>query len=424
MSEKVKKLPGSKAEATVAVDKEAWKKAQQKAFRKLAGEVTVKGFRKGQAPDNLVRSHIDPDKLFNEAVNAVLPETFGKLVQEEKLRPYNAPQVSVTKASNEELELKFLITLLPEVVLGPHSGLHAEKEAPSVTDGEIDADIQKRLQAAATLEVVDREAKLGDTVVLDFEGYVDGKPFDGGKAENYSLELGSHSFVPGFEEALVGVKTGEKKDVEITFPENYIKELASKPAKFVCKIHEIKEKKIPSLDDEAVKDFAIPGVETVDALKEKTKSDLLTQKVNEAQGKYLDAILAQIVEGSKIELAEEIIHQEAHSQLDGLKKRIEDQGLTFAQYLEITGSKEEDLHDQFMAQAKSTLTSFLVTQQIAIDEKLTVTQDDIKAEYQRMADLYKMKVEDVEKALKPQQDRLVEQLRNKKIQDWLLANNA
>ena len=424
MSDKVKLLEGSQAEATVAVEKEVWKKAQEKAFHKLASQVTIKGFRKGQAPDSMVRSHIDPDKLFNEAVNSVLPEVFGKLVQEEKLRPYNAPQVSVTKASNEELELKFVITLLPEVKLGKHRDLHAEKEAPSVTEGEIEADIQKRLEGAATLEVVEREAKLGDTLTLDFEGFVDGKTFDGGKAENYSLELGSHSFVPGFEEALVGTKAGDTKDVEITFPENYVKELAAKPAKFVCKIHEVKEKKVPALDDEAVKDLALPGIETVDALKEKTKTDLLTQKVNEAQGKYLDAILAQIVADSKVEIAEEIIHQEAHSQLDGLKKRVEDQGLTFDQYLEISGSKMEDLHDQFMVQAKNSLTNFLVLQQVAIDENIQVLPEDVKAEYQRMADQYKMKVEDVEKALKSQEDRIRDQIRNKKIQDWLIANNA
>jgi trigger factor len=267
MSDKLKKVAPGKVEITVAASKEEWQKAKDKAFNKLAAKVTVKGFRPGKAPKAELAKGVNPDQLNNEAINNILPVLYSKALEEEKVTPFLQPNVEITKFSSDDFEAKFTIVIAPSVKLGAYKDLHAEKEAPSVSDKEVEDAVNSQLQGAATLEVVDREAKMGDTVTFDFEGFVDGKPFDGGKAENYSLELGSHSFVPGFEEGLVGVKSGDAKDVEITFPENYVKELASKKAVFKCKVHEIKEKKVPELNDEAVKDLAIPGVETVDALK-------------------------------------------------------------------------------------------------------------------------------------------------------------
>jgi trigger factor len=264
---------------------------------------------------------------------------------------------------------------------------------------------------------------MGDTVVIDFEGYVDGEAFEGGKADNYALELGSHSFVPGFEEALVGVKTGEKKDVRITFPENYVKELASKDALFKCKVHEIKERKIPELNDEAVKDLGIAGVETVEALKEKNKADILAAKVNDAERAYFSAILDQIVAGAKIEIADEIVAGEAKEQEENMKKRIESQGLTFEQYLEITGEKIEDFRKKLADDCRKNLTEFFVLQTIGRNEKLTATDEDVDAEIAKMAENYKMKPEEIKKAIEPQLDQLKSNITNRKIQEFILANN-
>jgi trigger factor len=423
MAEKFKKVAEGKVSFKTAAIKEDWKNAQEKAFHKLATKVKVDGFRPGKYPESMLRGKIDPNKIFDEAINQILPLLYGKAIREADVQPYGQPAITVTKLSDEELEVEFTVSVMPSVKLGEYKGLTAKKEAPSVSDKEVEERIQNQLKGAATLEVVDREAKMGDTVVIDFEGYVDGKAFEGGKADNYALELGSHSFVPGFEEALVGVKTGEKKDVRITFPENYVKELASKDALFKCKVHEIKEKKVPELNDEAVKDLAIPGVETVDQLKEKTKTDLLTNKVNAAQRAYVDAIVSKIVETSEIDLADEIVDQEAATQEANLKKRIEAQGLTFEQYLEITGTKVEDLKKQFHDESAKNIKSFLVVSTIGAQEKLDATDADVDAEIAKMAESYKMKPEDIKKAIEPQLAQLRDNLRTKKIEDFLLANN-
>ncbi|MBP5091299.1 MAG: trigger factor [Bacilli bacterium] len=423
MAEKYKKVAEGRVSFSTAAIKEDWKTAQEKAFHKLATKVKVDGFRPGKYPESMLRGKIDPNKIFDEAINQILPLLYGKAIREADVQPYGQPAISVTKLSDEELEVEFTVSVMPSVKLGEYKGLHAEKEAPSVTDKEVEERIENQLKGAATLEVVDREAKMGDTVTIDFEGYVDGKAFDGGKAENYALELGSHSFVPGFEEALVGVKTGEKKDVRITFPENYVKELASKEALFKCKVHEIKERKVPELNDEAVKDLGIAGVETVEALKEKNKTDILAAKVNDAERAYFSAILAQIVANAKIEIAEDIVVSEAREQEENMKKRIEAQGLTFEQYLEITGEKLENFRKKLEADSRKNLTEFFVLQTIGRNEKLVATDADVEAEIAKMAENYKMKPEEIKKAIEPQLDQLKSNITNKKIQDFILANN-
>jgi trigger factor len=423
MAEKFKKVAEGKVSFKTAAIKEDWKNAQEKAFHKLATKVKVDGFRPGKYPESMLRGKIDPNKIFDEAINQILPLLYGKAIREADVQPYGQPAITVTKLSDEELEVEFTVSVMPSVKLGEYKGLTAKKEAPSVSDKEVEERIQNQLKGAATLEVVDREAKMGDTVVIDFEGYVDGKAFEGGKADNYALELGSHSFVPGFEEALVGVKTGEKKDVRITFPENYVKELASKDALFKCKVHEIKERKIPELNDEAVKDLGIAGVETVEALKEKNKADILAAKVNDAERAYFSAILDQIVAGAKIEIADEIVAGEAKEQEENMKKRIESQGLTFEQYLEITGEKIEDFRKKLADDCRKNLTEFFVLQTIGRNEKLTATDEDVEAEIAKMAENYKMKPEEIKKAIEPQLDQLKSNITNRKIQEFILANN-
>jgi len=419
----VKKIGPSLVEITYVVSKDDWKKAQSKAYAKLASQVTVKGFRKGQAPASLTARLIDPNRLFDEAVNDSLPEAYSHAIEDNKVRPYGQPSVRVSAATGDSLTLVFTVSLLPTVVLGKYKGLHAEKEAPAVTDKEVDDQIAHQLSDAATLEVVDRPAQLGDTVTLDFEGFIDGKPFDGGKAENYALELGSNSFVPGFEDALVGAKAEDKRDVNITFPTNYVKELAGKPATFKCKIHEVKAKKVPELNDDAVKDMAIDGVNTVSELKEKTKKDLLTSKVNAAEEKYFDEIVAQIVKDSQIELAEAIVADEAKHTMDDLKSRVSAQGLTFEQYLEITGSKEDALLESMKHDAEANLKRYLVLQEIGAQEKIEVLDEDLEKEYAKMAERYGMKAEDVKKALASQENQVRSNIRDQKIRDFILANS-
>lgn len=423
MKHAIKKIEESKVEATVEVDQQVWKAAQEKAFEKVAATVTIPGFRPGKAPLAMLKGKIDPNKVFDEAINDILPAIFAEIVSEEKLKPFTRPEINVEKLSDSELTIKFLVTLVPEVKLGQYKDLHAEKKAPAVTDAEVDAAISKRLEQAANLIVVDRPAKEGDTVVIDFEGFVDGKPFEGGKAENYALELGSHSFVPGFEEALAGVKSGDAKDVVVTFPTNYVENLAGKEATFKCKIHEIKEKQVPTLNDEAVKDMGVKNVETVEKLKAFEKEQLLASKVSEANKEYYDAIIKQIRDGSKVDIAKDIIKQEAASIQDNMKKQVEQQGITFDQYLQITGQKPEDLEKKSEEEAESNIKTYLCLEEIASAEKIEVEDTEIESEIAKIAQQYNMKVEEVRDILAKNLQHFKEDLRQRKIQDFIMKSN-
>ncbi len=423
MKSTIKTLETGKIEGVCDVEKDLWKNAQEKAFKKLASHVTVKGFRPGKAPEAYLRARVSQSQIFNEAIDEVLNNVYGTFLYENKLQPFSRPDLEITKLTKDELQVKFTVTLFPNVTLGDHKGLTAEKKVEGVTEKEVEEAITKRLENSADLVVVDRAAKKGDTVVLDFVGEMDGVEFDGGSAKNYELELGSNSFVPGFEDALIGVKSGDSKDVNITFPEQYVKELAGKPATFHCTIHEIKEKKIPVLSDEAVKDFGIKDVETVSAMKDYQKKVLADTKARQADENYYNALVAQIVKNSSVEIADSILAQEAATQEENTKKQVESNGLTFEQYLEITGQKEEDLKATLKANAKENLTQYLVLQELAHKEGLDVSDAELDTEIAKLADTYKMSVEDVKKAL-GNLENYRESIRTRKIREWILANNG
>ncbi len=423
MKSTIKTLETGKIEGVCDVEKDLWKSAQKKAFNKLASHVSVKGFRPGKAPESYLRARVSQSQIFNEAIDSVLGTVYSTFVVENKLQPFSRPSVDVTKLTEDELQVKFTVTLFPDVTLGDHKGLKAEKKVEGVTEKEVEEAISKRLANAADLVVVDRKAKKGDTVVLDFTGEMDGVEFEGGSAKNYELELGSNSFVPGFEDALVGVKSGDSKDVNITFPEQYVKELAGKPATFHCVIHEIKEKKVPVLSDEAVKDFGIKDVETVSAMKDYQKKTLAEGKARQAEENYYNALVAQIVKNSKVDIADSIVEEEAATQEENTKKQVESNGLTFEQYLEITGQKEEDLKATLKSNAKATLTQYLVLQQLAHVEGLDVNDAELDTEIAKLADQYKMSVEDVRKAL-GNVENFRESIRSRKVREWILANNG
>lgn len=426
MKRTIKKIGDSKIELTVEVDKDLWKTAQERAFDKVSSKVTVKGFRQGKAPKAMLRQYTSQEAVFNEAIEEVLNPVFAQAITEEKLEPFFRPNVNVTKLSFDELTIVYTFVTTPKATLGEYKGLKAKKVAPSVTDKEVEDSINNRLKSNAELVVTDKAAKLGDTVVFDFLGKTANEkgnmvPFDGGAAENYSLELGSNQFVPGFEDALVGVKSGEKKTIEITFPENYVKELAGKKAIFDCTIHEVKEKEIPALNDEAVKDLEIKDVTTVDGLKEFEKKRILEGKVRDADNQYYGDIMKQIVDGTKYEIADEVILNEATALENQFKKQIESNGLTFEQYLQITGAKEEDLKKNYKEEAEKNIKGFLALNEIAKAEKIAITDDDLKAESEKRAAEYGIKAEDILKYMNQDKERWVNMLRDQKIRDFILS---
>lgn len=422
MKSTIKTLETGKIEGVCDVEKDLWKSAQEKAFKKLASSVAVKGFRPGKAPEKYLRERVSQSQIFNEAIDEVANRVYGTFLYENKLQPFARPDLEITKLSEDELQMKFTLTLFPKVTLGEHKGLAAEKKVEGVSEKEVEDAIAKRLENSADLVAVERPAQKGDTVVVDFVGEMNGEEFDGGSAKNYELELGSNSFVPGFEDALVGVKSGDTKDVDITFPEQYVKELAGKPATFHCTIHEVKEKKIPVLSDEAVKDFGIKDVETVSAMKDYQKKALAEGKARQAEENYYNALVDQIVKGSTVEIADAILAQEAASQEENTKKQVESNGLTFEQYLEITGQKEEGLKATLKESAKKSLTQYLVLQELAHKEGLDVSDAELDAELAKLADTYKMGLEDVKKAI-GNLENYRESLRSRKIREWILANN-
>lgn len=423
MEKKITKLEQSKIEVLVSVDKEMWAKAQKDAFNKLAANVEIKGFRKGKAPADMVKAKVDQGQVFDRAINSLLQDTYRQVIAEENLRPFARPVVDVTKLSDLELELKFTLVLAPEVTLGEYKGLHAEKKEAVVTDHEIEHAIEHLVHDNASLVVKEDAAVNGDTVVMDFEGFVDGKPFEGGKAENYSLELGSGQFIPGFEDALVGVKAGEEKDVNVTFPTEYTPELAGKAATFKVKVHEVKVKKIPELNEELIKDLNLTNVKTLDELKGYQKAILESQKANDVKRDYYEALVKQIRDNAKIDLAKEIIDGEVEAMEENMLKQIEQQGLTMEKYLQITGQTHEQLHEQMAKEAADNVRSVLVLEKIAEIEKITVEDDEIEFELAKIADQYKMPLEEVKKVLKDSMDRFRADVRSRRIQEFIVNNN-
>lgn len=423
MEKKINKLEHCHTEVEVKVDTEAWKKAQEKSFEKLAKEVTVKGFRKGNAPLNLVKDKVDPMKVMDDAINAILPEIYTSILKEDGIVPFARPDVQVTKVSDTELELKFVLVTAPEVKLGQYKGLKVGKEKVEVTDKDVEAELVKVQENSAMLMVKEGPAELGDTVVMDFIGSVDGKEFEGGSATNYELELGSHSFVPGFEEQLVGVKAGESKNVNIKFPENYVENLKGKDAVFAVTVHEVKEKKLPELNDELVKDLKIEGVETVEQLKVQKRDQLTLEKERKARNEYMGKLLSEIAKNSTIEIPEEIINNQAESMKKDAENRMAQSGLKLDQYLQIIGQTEEQFMANLKEQATKDATNYFIIDEISKAENITVSDEDLEFEFAKMADQYKMKVEDVKKALAPQLEEFRNNVRMNHVDDLLYKEN-
>ncbi len=424
MKRVVNKVANSKFEVTVTVEEKVWKEAQTKAFEKLAKKVKVDGFREGKVPESIARKHVNQGDIFNEAINAMVQPAFDEVMKEEKLIPVARPSVDVTKVSDVELELKFVIVTNPEVKLGKYVGLNIEKETPVVSEEEIDQAVNKLVEQNASLVAVERESKVGDTVVIDFEGFVDGKGFDGGKAENYSLELGSHSFVPGFEEQLVGKKANEEVEVKVTFPKQYVENLAGKDATFKVTVHEVKEKVMPKLDVELVKEINIPNVETVEQLREHEKGHLLSHKEEHAKGDVLNKVLDKIVEASELELADEIVKDEIENMRKNMAEKIAQQGLTLEQYYQITGQKEEDVEKKFDEDARRNLRAMFVLEEIAKKEGLEVSDEEVDFEMAKIADQYKMEIAKVKEILGANLPQFKAELRQRKIQDFLFEKNV
>lgn len=424
MSVKWEKQEGSQGVLTVEVDADTFSKALDNAFKKVVKQVSVPGFRKGKVPRRLFEQRFGVESLYQDALDILLPVEYPKAVDEAGIEPVDRPEIDVEKIEKgESLIFTAKVTVKPEVKLGEYKGLQVEKDDDTVTDEDVDNELKARQNRLAELVVKeDGKVEEGDTVVLDFEGFVDGEAFEGGKADNYSLEIGSGSFIPGFEEQLVGLQTEEEKDVEVTFPEEYhAEDLAGKPAVFKVKIHEIKAKELPELDDEFAKD-ADEEVETLAELKEKIRKQLEETKASEADAKLREELVLKASENAEADIPEVMVETELDRMMKEFEQRLQMQGMNLELYTQFSGQDENALKEQMSEDAKKRVKSNLTLEAIAAAEELQVSDEEVEEELSKMAETYNMPVENIKQAI-GSTDAMKEDLKVRKAIDFLVENN-
>ncbi|MEH7662559.1 trigger factor, partial [Bacillus velezensis] len=393
------------------------------AFKKVVKQVSIPGFRKGKVPRGLFEQRFGVEALYQDALDILLPVEYPKAVEEAGIEPVDRPEIDVEKIEKgESLIFTAKVTVKPEVKLGDYKGLGIEKDDTAVTDEDVQNELKALQERQAELVVKEEGAvENGDTVVLDFEGFVDGEAFEGGKAENYSLEVGSGSFIPGFEEQLTGLEAGAEKDVEVTFPEEYhAEELAGKPAVFKVKIHEIKAKELPELNDEFAKDID-EEVETLAELTEKTKKRLEEAKENEADAKLREELVLKASENAEADVPQAMIDTELDRMLKEFEQRLQMQGMNLELYTQFSGQDENALKEQMKEDAAKRVKSNLTLEAIAQAENLEVTDEEVEAELTKMAEAYNMPVENIKQAI-GSTDAMKEDLKVRKAIDFLVEN--
>lgn len=414
----------SKGTLTFDIDVETIQKGIDDAFKKTQKQITVPGFRKGHVPRAIFNQMYGEESLYQDALNDVLPDAYEAAVKETEIEPVDQPQISIdSMEKGQPWTIKAEVAVKPDVKLGDYKGMSVSKQDTEVSDADVDAELEnKRQQQTELVLKEDEPAAKGDTVVIDYVGTVDGEKFDGGSADNYSLELGSGSFIPGFEDQLIGHKADEDVDVKVTFPEDYhAKNLAGKEAVFNVKIHEVKEKQLPDLDDEFAKDVD-EDVDTLDDLKEKTKKQLQEQKEEAAKSAIEDEAIEAAVKNAEIaDIPQAMLDQDTDRQVQQYLAGMQQQGINPQMYFQITGSSEDDLKKQFASDADKRVKTNLVLEAIVKDANLTASDDDIKKEISDLAKQFGMEEDAVEKSLT--RDMLAHDIEIKKAVD-LVADSA
>ena len=414
-----KKLENAIVELTVAFDVEEWKETQKKALDKLAKKVKIDGFRPGKAPVAMVKARVSKASILEEATDMILQANFVKILDEAKVEPIAQSALSIDKVSKEELEVKILVPVKPEVELGEYKGLEVKKTRVTVTKKEIEEQLANYQSQFAELSVKeDGKVAKGDTAVIDFEGFVDGVAFEGGKGENYPLEIGSGAFIPGFEDQLIGMGIDKEQEIKVTFPEDYgAADLAGKEAVFKVTVHEIKEKHLPEIDDELAKDVNIDGVETLDQLKDHIKANIKSRKENENEQKFMDDIYNTLIENSKVETSEALLNQEQEMMLQEIEQNLQRQGLNFEVYEQFTGKNKDAIKEEIKPQAEQRVKINAILAAIVEEEKLVVSDEELEAELQKIADYYKKELDEVKKIFEGNMSRIENDILTRKAID-------
>ena len=396
MSLQVEKLEKNMAKLTIEVSAEELEKAIEKAYQKNKNKITLPGFRKGKAPRKMIEKMYGKEVFYEDAANELIPAAYDKALDECTETIVSQPQIDVVQL---EAGKPFIFTaevaLKPEVTLGKYKGVEVPKADLEVTEEEVDAEIAKeRENSARTITVEDRAVKDGDMTVIDFEGFVDGVAFEGGKGENYPLTIGSGAFIPGFEEALIGAEIGVETDVNVTFPEDYqAADLAGKAAVFKCTVKEIKEKELPELDDEFASE--VSEFDTFAEYKEDMKAKLVSRKEEAAKGVKEEAVIAAVIEEASMEIPEAMIESQQRQMVEDFAQRIQSQGISMEQYMQITGMDVQTLMAQTKPQAEKNIKSRLVLEAVVKAEGIETSEEDLNEEIKRMAEVYKIEEEKV-----------------------------
>ncbi|WP_102026857.1 trigger factor [Salirhabdus sp. Marseille-P4669] len=425
MSAKWEKLEGNEGVLTFEIEADEFNTALDKAFKKVVKDVQLPGFRKGRVPRQIFEKRFGVEALYQDALDIALPDAYVKAIDEAGIEPVDRPEIDVEqieKGKNVVLTAK--VTVKPEVKLGEYKGLEVEEENTEVTEEDVENELKSMQERHAELVVKeDGQVEEGDTVVMDFEGFKDGEAFEGGKGENHSLEIGSGQFIPGFEEQLIGKKAGEETEIQVTFPEEYhAEDLAGQEATFKVKIHDIKTKELPELDDEFAKD-ADDEVETLDALKDKIRTRLEKQRTEDAENNKRQTLVEKASENAEVDIPQAMVDSELDRMLQEFEQNLQMQGLNLEMYQQLSGQDENALKDQMKEDAKKRVQTSLTLEAIADAENLEVTEDDIENELKSMSEMYNMEVEQIKQLLGANQDALKGDLKVRKAIDFLAENS-
>ena len=400
MSLQVEKMEKNMAKLTIEVSAEDVEKAMQSAYQKAKGRISIPGFRKGKAPRKMIEQMYGKGVFLEDAVNALIPEHYSKALGECELEIVSQPKIDLVQTEpGKALIFTAEVAVKPEVTLGEYKGVEVPKSEIEVTDEEVDAEVKKEQEKnSRTINVEDRAAQLNDIVTIDFEGSVDGVPFDGGQATEYPLTLGSNTFIPGFEDQLVGAKVGDDVDVKVTFPEEYqAKELAGKEAIFKCAVKKIEAKELPELDDDFAKD--VSEFDTLAEYKEHVKTNLVEKKENEAKHAKEDAAVDKIIENAQMDIPEAMLETQCRQMLDDFSRRMQSQGLSMDQYFQFTGMTAEKMMEDMKPQALKRIQTRLVLEKVAEVENIQPTEEEVNEEISKMAEAYKMEADKLKELL-------------------------
>lgn len=400
MSVQVKKLEKNMAKLTIEVSSEEFENAIAKAYKKNKNKISMPGFRKGKAPRAMIEKMYGKGIFYEDAANSIIPDAYADAAKESELEIVAQPEIDVTQIeSGKPFIFTATVALKPEVTLGEYKGIEVEKKEVEVTDEEVEAEINKvRESNARMLDIDDRATQDGDTVLIDFDGYVDGKQFEGGKADDYSLVLGSHSFIDNFEEQLVGKNIGDDVEVNVTFPENYqAEELQGKPAVFKVKIKEIKVKELPELDDDFAQD--VSNFDTIAEYKEDLKKKLTENKEEALKREREEAVIGKIIENAQMDIPEQMVDAQTRQMTQEFAQRLSSQGLSIDQYMQFTGLTPQKMLEELKPQALKRIQSRLVLEAVVAAENIETTEEELDKEIENMASMYQMEVDKLKEVI-------------------------